>query len=188
MTPPPTYFKRYRMERDLLAPLPAAALPPGFGWRPWDDGLIDAHADVKYRCFRDDLDREVFPSFRHLAGCRELMRAIRYRDGFCPGATWLVAAPDGFVGTVQGVSDGPRLGAVQNLGVAPGYRGLGLGTALLLKALHGFRAAGLTRVYLEVTARNDPAVRLYRRFGFRCHRTIYKPVEAPEPAPVGMGL
>lgn len=183
-----TYFKRYRMELDLPRDLPAADLPPGFRWLPWDDALLDLHAETKYACFRDDLDAKVFPNLGHLPGCRELMRAIRFRDGFCPGSTWLVAGPDGPAGTVQGVCDRARMGAIQNLGVVPGCRGLGLGAALLLKALHGFRAVGLTRAYLEVTAQNEPAVRLYRRYGFRCYRTIYKPVEVPEPAPVGLGI
>jgi ribosomal protein S18 acetylase RimI-like enzyme len=187
MTPRLTYFKRYRMELDLARELPAAVLPPGFDWLSWDDSLIDLHAEAKYQSFRDDLDAKVFPSLGRPAGCRDLMRAIRLRDGFCPGSTWLVAGPDGPAGTVQGVCD-RRAGAIQNLGVVPACRGFGLGAALLLKALHGFRAVGLVRAYLEVTARNDAAVRLYRKYGFRSYRTIYKPVEVPEPAPVGLGI
>ena len=44
----------------------------------------------------------------------------------------------------------------------------------LSRTLHGFRAAGLRRVYLEVTAENTPAVELYRSVGFRVIRTMYK--------------
>ena len=77
------------------------------------------HAEVKYQSFRDDLDSQVFPSLGHPAGCRDLMRAIRFRAGFCPGATWLVAGPDGVAGTVQGLCDRSRAGAIQNLGVVP---------------------------------------------------------------------
>ena len=183
-----TYFKRYRMEADLLRPLPPAALPAGHHWQPWHDGLLDAHAAVKHACFRDELDAVIFPNFATAAGCRELMKAIRYRDGFCPVATWLAVGPDGPVGTVQGRCDRGRLGAIQNVGVMPGHRGLGIGEALLLKALHGFRAAGMTRAYLEVTAKNDAAIALYRRHGFRCHRTFYKAVVAGDPAPVGAGI
>ena len=56
--------------------------------------------------------------------------------------------------------------------------GRGVGTGLLLKALHGFREAGLRQAMLEVTADNKGAIRLYRRVGFRRTRTIYKAVEA----------
>ena len=52
-----------------------------------------------------------------------------------------------------------------------------LGAALLQQALHGFRRAGLGGAFLEVTAQNDGAIRLYRRLGFRCRKTIYKAVD-----------
>ena len=38
---------------------------------------------------------------------------------------------------------------------------------------------------LEVTARNEPAVRMYRRLGFRCTRTTYRAV--PTAAGIGAG-
>ncbi len=188
MTPRTTYFKRFRMELPLARELPAAVLPEGFHWMPWVDSLLHLHAETKYHSFRDHLDSRVFPSLGDANGCRDLMAAIRWRDDFCSSATWLIASPEGVVATVQGLCDRKRVGAIQNLGVVPGYRGMGLGEAILLKALHGFRRAGASRVYLEVTAANAPAVRLYRKHGFRCTRTIYKGVDAPEPAPVGAGI
>ena len=39
------------------------------------------------------------------------------------------------------------------------------------------RAHRLGRAFLEVTAQNDGAVRLYRRLGFRRRKTLYKAVE-----------
>ena len=48
---------------------------------------------------------------------------------------------------------------------------------LLLQALQGFRRACLPGAVLEVTAENAAAVRIYRRFGFRCRKTVYKAVE-----------
>ena len=47
----------------------------------------------------------------------------------------------------------------------------------MLQALAGFRQAGLTRVYLEVTADNEGAIRLYRRLGFATVKTVFKAVE-----------
>jgi ribosomal protein S18 acetylase RimI-like enzyme len=69
------------------------------------------------------------------------------------------------------------MGAIQNLGVMTAHRGRGLGKALLVAALHGFRRCGLGRGILEVTAQNESAVRLYRSLGFRCRKTVYKAVE-----------
>jgi len=191
-----TYFKRYRMELELRHGCPAAVLPHGYWWLPWHDSLLDVHAEVKSLCFQQDLDSVVFPNLGHLAGCRELMLAIRNRIGFCPAATWLVVSAagtefspaGGCVGTVQGVIDGNGRGAIQNLGVIPEYRGKGLGRALLFKALAGFAGAGATRAMLEVTARNEPAVRMYRSVGFRSKKTLYRGVEVPEASVVGAGL
>ncbi len=111
------------------------------------------------------------------------MTDITQRDGFLPSATWLIAyaPPQGgeteFCGTVQGLRDKAGLGAIQNLGVVPAHRGFGLGRLLLLKALQGFRHAGLSRAFLEVTAQNELAVHMYQRLGFVKSRTLYKQVE-----------
>lgn len=190
-----TYFKRYRMELDLRLPRPSALLPAGFDWVPWSAGMLESHAQVKFRCFADEIDAVVFPSLGHLSGCRDLMTAIATRPGFCSSATWLVGDGNEIVGTVQGLLDSSGFGGVQNLGVVPEYRGHGIGPALLLKALEGFVAVSARRAFLEVTARNEPAVRMYRRMGFRCYKTIYREVRireadpTPVPAdPVGVGL
>ena len=51
------YFKRFRMEIELpnfLAETPL--LPRGYFFVPWDEGLMSTHAEVKYRCFADEID------------------------------------------------------------------------------------------------------------------------------------
>ena len=175
-----TYFKRYRMEIDLAGPVfESPKLPEGYFLRPWRGSLLDAHAEAKYRSFCIEIDANVFPCLGEREGCYRLMREISRREGFQPDATWLLesrfSADDvDYCGTVQGVRDGGHFGAIQNLGIAPGHRGRGLGTCLLHHALMGFRSAGLDRAYLEVTAQNVGAVRLYRRLGFRRVKTVYK--------------
>src|SRR5207247_5583344 len=94
------------------------------------------------------------------------------------GATWLIRCAGCCCGTVQGLRDPSGQGSIQNLGVLPAYRGRGLGTALLLKALEGFRSYGLGRAFLEVTAQNTAALEVYRRLGFRCRKTLYKAADA----------
>lgn len=183
------YFKRHRMELSLRHPLPSVpALPAGYEWLPWDDSLLAFHAETKFNSFAGHEDAVVFPSLGTRAGCHDLMSAIRFRVGFVPQATWLLSGPDGCAGTVQGLRDELGHGGIQNLGVVPDSRGIGLGRALLLKALHGFASARLPRAFLEVTATNDPAVRLYRSLGFRAVKVLYRAVELPDPAAVGIGL
>jgi len=179
-----TYFKRFRMELDLAACEPVRSpVPEAYRMVPWDPSLIRFHAEAKYRSFRSEIDANVFPCLGNLPGCLRLMDEIRQRDGFLPEATWLLEyigtghRGREFCGTVQGVSADRGYGSIQNLGVTPHHRGQGLGTVLMDWALSGFQSAGLHRAYLEVTARNRAAVRLYERMGFTRVRTSYKAVE-----------
>jgi len=185
---PTTYFKRLRMEINLRrTQLPEPVLPEGYAWRGWHPVLTEAHARAKWSSFQGAVDTQLFPCLSSLPGCRRLVRDISLRRGFLPLATWLIVLPaTGFRGitpcaTIQGVIQGWRSGAIQNVGVVPEHRGLGLGRALLLQSLHGFRQRGLKRVFLEVTAENRPAIELYARIGFRHTRTSYRSVEAPDP-------
>jgi ribosomal protein S18 acetylase RimI-like enzyme len=172
-----TYYKRFRMEIDLDRAVTIAVLPPPFAWVPWDESLLEPHAEVKFRSFFGEVDAHVFPCLGDRYGCRRLMGEIRRKPGFLPEATWMIACPEGYVGTVQGVMDHGPIGAIQNVGVIPSYRGHGLGRALVRRALAGFCQAGLHRAYLEVTAENAAAVRLYREVGFLRAKTLYKAVD-----------
>jgi ribosomal protein S18 acetylase RimI-like enzyme len=179
---PLTYFKRYRMEYDLADLPPPVPEPEGYRLVPWRASLLETHASVKYESFRFEIDANVFPCLGEREGCRRLMHEISHRPGFVSRATWLIAwcpldEPLEYCGTVQGIQDRSHLGSVQNLGITPPHRGQNLGTCLLLKAMEGFRAEGLKRAFLEVTAQNTGAVRLYRRLGFRTVKTVYKAVE-----------
>jgi ribosomal protein S18 acetylase RimI-like enzyme len=179
-----TYFKRYRMEIDLsqigFRPRP---LTCGYELVPWSRKLLEAHADVKYRSFCYEIDANVFPCLGDRDGCLRLMNEITRRDTFLSQATWLLRyAEQGrgaveVVGTIQGIRDRSGVGAVQNLGVIPTHRGRGLGTSLLYQSLLGFQAVGLPRAFLEVTAQNVGALRLYERLGFRIVKTVYKAAE-----------
>lgn len=180
-----SYFRRFRMEIDLRkASLVEPELPSSYRWVPWDNSLLIRHAAVKHTSFRMELDSQVFPSLGDSTGCKRLMNEIVNQRSFLPEATWLITCedPQNFgpedCGTIQGVRQSRSLGAIQNVGVVPAHRGLGLGRALVLQSLRGFRQRGLRRVYLEVTASNQPAVALYRSLGFRLTRTLYKVVDA----------
>lgn len=181
-----TYFRRFRMEYHFgSAALPAPELPPGYHWVAWQPGLVERHAVVKYDSFLGEVDAAIFPCLASVRGCHRLMSDISDQDGFLPGVTWLIAwqphpevsAAD--CATIQGMRQSATHGSIQNVGVAPEHRGLGLGRALVLKSLAGFRAARLSRVYLEVTSQNARAVRLYRALGFRLARTMFKQIDPP---------
>lgn len=178
-----TYFKRFRMEIPLDNLPEASPLPSGFRYCPWNAEMLKRHAEVKFQSFRFEVDANVFPCLGDSESCFRLMREISMRDGFIPAATWLIEHEDATtanwrpVATVQGVRDRDGNGSIQNLGVVPGFRGLGIGALLLLKALDGFRQQGMPRASLEVTSQNIGAIRLYERLGFRIAATVYKAVE-----------
>ena len=177
-----SYFKRYRMEFDLRAcrSIPINT-PPGYRLLAWKPELLLDHAEAKYLSFRDEIDADVFECLADLEGCRRLMNEISTKDGFLPEATWLaVYVGRGEVeccGTIQGIRATHKFGAIQNVGVTPAHRGRGIGSAMLHAALAGFQQVGLPRVYLEVTAQNEGAVKLYHRLGFRRTKTLFKAVE-----------
>ena len=118
-----TYFKRFRMEADLVGPLPPVpALPSGFAWVAWRDGVLELHAQAKQQSFSDEIDGVVFPNLSCYDGCLRLMRDICRRTGFCGAATWLILHEGTPCGTIQGVSDRCGAGVIQNLGEVPAQR------------------------------------------------------------------
>lgn len=179
-----TYYKRFHMVFDLRQ-LPEMDEPAaGYELLPWSPSLLKAHAKAKYQSFRWELDANVFPCLGDWRGCTRLMTDISKKSGFVPEATWLaVYRPASrwrrsieHCGTIQGIRDNHGWGAIQNIGVTPEHRGQGIGTALIFRALAGFHEVGLQHAYLEVTADNEPAIRLYERLGFRRSKTLYKAV------------
>lgn len=177
-----SYFKRYRMELDLrgqrFVPI---FVPPGYRLVAWEPDMLAEHAAAKFYSFRNEIDADVFDCLSDLDGCQRLMQEICLKDGFLPEATWLAAYTSGsqieYCGTIQGIRATHKYGAIQNVGITPQHRGRGVGSALIAAALFGFQQVGLSRAYLEVTAQNDRAVRLYKRLGFRRTKTLFKAVE-----------
>ena len=178
------FCRRLRLEIDLTrCDVARPELAAGYRWIEWTPELLGRHAAVKYRCFETEKDGKVFPSLRSAAGCQRLMDYIATNPMFVPTATWLLVcdkADRGEVidcGTIQGLATIPDSGAIQNVGIVPEHRGRGLGRALVQTALRGFRESGLMHISLEVTAANEPAVRLYQSLGFQVTKTLYRSVE-----------
>jgi ribosomal protein S18 acetylase RimI-like enzyme len=63
--------------------------------------------------------------------------------------------------------EGFRHSGVLGMGVLAEYRGRGIGRRLLDRTVREARAAGLTRIELEVFSSNQAAISLYQEFGFR---------------------
>jgi len=184
MTEPAEHHKRLRMQFDLLQLREIPCLSDGYGFVPWKHVLQQRHAQVQWRAFRDDLDGRLFTCLNTLAGCRRLLEeTVRHRE-FCDDSTWMVVfqpVPDWPAvdcATIQGLIRPGAAGSIQNVGVVPEHRGFGLGRAIMLRALHGFRRCGARRVTLEVTASNRPAVAMYQSLGFEVGRVLFRTASA----------
>lgn len=163
------------MECALREEPSAVELPAGYVWVPWSSDVLERHATVLFHSFRDTVDAEILPSLASLVGCRMLLHRLAQWRGFCPSAQCLVGTETREdAACLQAVLDVDHHGVIINVAVLPGHRGRGLGTALLRRALRSLFRVGARRVYLEVTASNVPAMRLYRRHGFRCYKTFYR--------------
>ena len=84
-------------------------------------------------------------------------------------ATCFVAELDGeVIGYITtAVSQETSTGRIPNIGIARGYRGLGLGTRLIEYALAYFRQQGLRLARIETLVQNSVGDYLYRKLGFQ---------------------
>jgi len=194
------HYKRLRMRLDLDRRLEAPELPDGYQFVPWQPIVQERHSQVQWRAFRDDLDGRLFSCLSNLQGCRRLLRDTVDHGQFSADATWLVVFcpepewPAVDCAMIQGLARPGATGAIQNVGVIPEHRGFGIGRAVLLQALHGFRNLGIRRATLEVTSANQSAVNLYLSMGFEVTRVLYRRanvgavVDGSERAPVARDL
>lgn len=76
--------------------------------------------------------------------------------------------------TLNGFGDWNGLPTVYDAGtgVIPDFRRRGISEAMFGEMLPKFKDAGYRQILLEVVTKNEPAVRLYEKLGFRCEREL----------------
>lgn len=169
----PTFraVERQRMARKLdpANPPPPYSLPPRYVFRWAADLDLQPLADLDFRAFEASPDRglvaETPLESRRILG--EMLRgelAPFLKDGspaIVPDSER--ERPVGFLLSLQ---QGADAALIADVAIAPEARRQGLGAALLVRALRGLLARGMTEVSLWVTCENRPAVLLYERFEF----------------------
>ena len=136
-----------------------AILPPGVTIRRAEasdlEGMLDAYeavaAEGRYIGAELPIDR------------RE--RRSRWLEGLGDGsaATFVAEAQGAIVGTAGITGTGPsELGML----VVPGWRGRGVGSALLRASISWARGAGSHKISLQVWPHNTAAISLYLKHGF----------------------
>jgi ribosomal protein S18 acetylase RimI-like enzyme len=140
----------WRMAMDLEAPVAVAAWPERVSTRPYaPEDLAEAVALV----------RESLPDFSGNLAARRIAADL--------STVARAAAGGSLAGVVLCERRDEGQGFVSYLAVAPGWRGRGLGRALLADALTRMRAEGLEWAALAVNGRNESATALYRSVGMR---------------------
>lgn len=210
---PLSHLWRLRMELDLWSrPTVAPAAVAGYRVFPWRWEDCADHARVLFRSFEHSPDSEIIPSFRSLSGCVRLVNMVAHNDFFWSSATFLArqviatpqAQPNGWAAnsSVSGLSrsqrdpngapaaviqimgDIPGRVNLQNIGVSAAHRGKGLGRHLLERSIQVLRGWGISRMGLEVTESNEPALALYRSLGFEVVERLAKPFVPRAPVKV----
>ncbi|GAB2215664.1 hypothetical protein Droror1_Dr00020058 [Drosera rotundifolia] len=108
---------------------------------------------------------------------------VRYNDKYYSDAlaagdfTKLAYYSDICVGAIACRFEKREDGAVRlyimTLGVLAPYRGLGIGTKMLIHALDLSSKQNITEIYLHVQTNNEEAINFYKKFGFEITETIH---------------
>lgn len=170
-----TTFDRVMMEAD---PRQAPRVP----WRQaaylvdrWQDRLLDDGARVMCQAYRGHVDSQINDQYKTVGGARRFLLNMLTFPG-CgrhqPSASKV--ALEAMSGEVRGLIFASlisnRIGHITQLCMQPSARGQGVGRMLLGQSLEALADVGCEKVTLTVTARNEPAMALYRSFGFQVTR------------------
>jgi ribosomal protein S18 acetylase RimI-like enzyme len=161
-------FARIEMVRDPSVPLAERPPAPEERLRSVLAPDLDALAELHRDAYRDRFDRYLFleSTDERDDARREVRQILEGRWGpFAAEGSCLLERDDRAVGAVLSVW-GPVGALIADVMVDPAARGAGRGAVVLAEAVRRLEAAGASRVYLNVTVGNEPALRLYRRLGF----------------------
>jgi ribosomal protein S18 acetylase RimI-like enzyme len=175
--------RREQSRRETSRAMPHAALR----WVGPDGriALREFHleSDAETVCaFQEDTYTLNFPEFHYTHGFaqafrHDLLRATldNHHGLFVLDGSALTGEEVGLVGFLWVVAcentwTSERYGYINNVYVAPNWRGQNLGAELMVQADEFFRGRGIHRLRLTVTAANEAATALYHANGYRVTR------------------
>lgn len=147
------------MHRGLDLPLPDLPLPPDVTLRNWEPDLSNQFFEAYQASFRE---RPGFPGW----SATEWIGGSFDDDDFRPEWSLLASADEVPVGFINAFAGNPG-GFVGQMGVIPGHRRSGLGSALLVEAMDRMRDAGENEVQLTVNVNNPGAIKAYQQLEFK---------------------
>jgi mycothiol synthase len=150
----------YEMAIELTEEPPVAVLPDGL--------VVDEIRDGEQRAFYDALNEAFAEHWQwHPTPFEEWSEIRNDQHHDESGPLWFVVRDgDELAAVIRNEAQVAGAGYVGAIGVRPGWRGKGLGKALLQRAFAEFWRRGTRRVTLDVDAQNETgATQLYQRVG-----------------------
>src|SRR5579885_1829845 len=190
MTPMATLGFRIYLRQLRMLDLQRVALPPagaaGIRLHPWRETWLFPVARLIRLAYENHVDSELNDQYRTESDILRFLQNIIHAQGcgvFLPEASFVILAgpAEPAVGLVLTSAVAPDVGHTTQLCIRPGYRGHGLGRALLQASIAALREKGFRWLTLTVTASNQPAIGLYERLGFRIRHIFPAGVWTAEP-------
>jgi mycothiol synthase len=170
------------MERPMLEDIPDFPLPPGFEVRPVEPDHLRAIFDAHMEALRDhwgyaDPDPE---DYEHWKAARTFQPHL-WQVAWHVASNQVAGQVKPWIDTEQNATQHRRRGFTEFISVGKPFRRQGLARALVARALHAQRAAGMNESALGVDGESVfSAARLYEACGFRIvkRNALYrKPVD-----------
>lgn len=162
-------------EPSPAPPARGKARPPAEGaeWemQQWEDRFFEPMAELTVSAYRGHVDSRINDQYCSRQGALKFLKNIVVFPGcgmFQPEASFVTLArhTGQLAGAILVSQVAARVAHITQVCVRRQLQGCGIGRHLLVRALNHLRQRGYEGVSLSVTAENQPAVRLYRRFGF----------------------
>lgn len=188
--PGSTIIERMALERSLGAEdgRSPGPVPSGLSLVPIRAVTVEALADLDYRSVKGSPDAlligDRFEEYRRVTGALLEGSLGRFLDE--ASTALLRPDPPRLVGAILSAERSPRKAIFVQFMVDPEFRRQGYGTFLFRWGLRALWALGYQRIHLWVTAANEPARQLYRKFRLEptVRSTIYRVArdsELPQP-------
>lgn len=171
------------MERRTPLLAPSYTVPPGVELVPYRADLaaeFEAAVSASYENTRD------CPALSGLRDVRDVIRG-HMAVGTFHAELWTLVRIDGAAAGCLLLAEVPQRSALEvaYLGLVPAARGRGLGRLLMQRTLGTAVRRGVVLVSLAVDEGNEPALKLYRRFGLSTvARRLAMVGQLPAPRPV----
>lgn len=175
-----THSWRDTLEREGLAPqqrfymvrdLPEEPVGSSVPLRAWDDDFLPVAASVLFMTYQCHIDARISVAYQSVANCAEFLRNVVLAPGcgefLCHASALFIDSHRDLGGFIVVTQIAPRTALIPQICVRPDLQSRGIGRGLLEHTCSCLQRGGFQRVFLCVTAANEPARQFYLRHQFQ---------------------